>query len=576
MAATSTSKRKNDAIEKEQSQHIEEVAVPKTHGSYTHVDETIARKVAANVDDFMTLVAEADAANQRERGMPLTTAFRVYPKAIAWSMVLSSCLIMEGYDTSVVGSYAAYPAFMNRFGTIAKDGTHQIPPDWQNGISGARNAGEIIGLQFAGFLSDRFGYRWTLIFGLVVLTGLIFIPFYAHTLTTFLVGNLLMGIPWGVFQTMTTAYAAEVCPVPLRHYLTCFVNLCWIIGQFIKAGVLVGFVDRRDEWGYKIPFALQWIWPIPITIGTYLAPESPWWCIRSGRKAEAELSLKRLARSSDFSQRDVDATLALMLYTDEMEKQVQSGTRYRDCFKGVNLRRTEIVCMIWLAQTMSGTALSGLSAFFYEQAGISDSNAFKLSWGQSALGAVGTIASWFVLDKVGRKTLMFSGMCVIFVLLMITGCMGIPKEQTTATSWAAGTMVLLISATADFSIGPIVYTIVSEIPSTRLRAKSIILARNTYNAINVAFVNIISFRQLSPLAWDWGAKAAFFWAGTNMLFTAWIWFRLPETKGRTFAELDILFTNKIPARKFAKTKIETLGEGTENAHMEQAERIRHP
>lgn len=74
--------------------------------------------------------------------------------------------------------------------------------------------------------------------------------------------------------------------------------------------------------------------------------------------------------------------------------------------------------MTWLAQTMSGTALGGLSAFFYEQAGISDSDSFKLSWGQSALGAVGTIASWFVLNKVGRRTLMFSGMCVIFVLLM--------------------------------------------------------------------------------------------------------------------------------------------------------------
>ncbi|KAL1597175.1 hypothetical protein SLS60_008757 [Paraconiothyrium brasiliense] len=428
---------------------------------------------------------------------------------------------------------------------------------------------------FAGILSDRFGYRWTLILGLIVLTGLIFIPFYAHTLTTFLVGNLLMGIPWGVFQTMTTAYAAEVCPVPLRHYLTCFVNLCWIIGQFIKAGVLVGFVDRKDEWGYKIPFAIQWVWPIPIAIGIYLAPESPWWYIRSGKKAEAEVSLKRLARSSGFSQRDADAAMALMLYTDEMEKQVQSGTRYRDCFKGVNLRRTEIVCMTWLAQTMSGTALGGLSAFFYEQAGISDRDAFKLSWGQSALGALGTIASWFVLNKIGRKTLMFSGMCVIFVLLIITGCMGIPKEQTTATSWAAGTMVLLISATADFSIGPIVYTIVSEIPSTRLRAKSIILSRNVYNAINVAFVNIVSFRQLSPLAWDWGAKAAFFWAGTNLLFNAWIWFRMPETKGRTYAELDILFTNKVPARKFAKTKIETLGDGTEEVQKEQAERIAH-
>lgn len=110
--------------------------------------------------------------------------------------------------------------------------------------------------------------------------------------------------------------------------------------------------------------------------------------------------------------------MVVMLYTDEMEKQVSAGTRYWDCFKGINLRRTEIVCMVWLAQTMSGTALGGLSAFFYEQAGISDSSSFKLAWGQSALGAVGTIASWFVLNKVGRKTLMFSGMCMIFVLLM--------------------------------------------------------------------------------------------------------------------------------------------------------------
>jgi len=107
-----------------------------------------------------------------------------------------------------------------------------------------------------------------------------------------------------------------------------------------------------------------------------------------------------------------------MLYTDEMEKQVQSGTRYRDCFKGINLRRTEIVCMTWLAQTMSGTALGGLSAYFYERAGIAPSDAFKLSWGQSAIGAVGTIASWFVLQKVGRRTLMFGGMCTIFGLLM--------------------------------------------------------------------------------------------------------------------------------------------------------------
>ncbi|KAJ2988825.1 hypothetical protein NUW58_g3777 [Xylaria curta] len=453
---------------------------------------------------------------------------------------------------------------------------------------------------------------------------------------------------------MTTAYAAEVCPVPLRHYLTAYVNLCWIIGQFISSGVLVGLQYRTDVWGYKIPFAIQWVWPIPIAIGTYFAPESPWWCIRYGKKDKAEASLKRLARSSGFSQREADATLALMTYTDEMEKQVSAGTTYKDCFKGVNLRRTEIICMTWLASTLSGTALGGLSTFFYQQAGISDSDSFKLSWGKDAINFVGTVTSWFVLDRIGRKTLMFGGMSTIFVFLIgavtllllvvhvyyymyrliwlfhtqdaqsrayephIIGFLGIHTPTSTAEAWAAGTLVLLLSATANFSIGPVVYTIVSEIPSTRLRAKSIILARNAYNAINIAFVNIVSYRQLSPDEWNWGLKSGFFWAGINAIFTAYIFFRLrefclllfcfplltcppfpprlfpgnspslivsfvlqgpyvshifAETKGRTYAELDILFENKVPARKFASTKIETLIAGTEGAQKRQAEGI---
>ncbi|KAI1421726.1 general alpha-glucoside permease [Xylaria sp. FL1777] len=577
------------------------------HKHSARVDAAVAARIAGNVDDFMTLVNEADEANERERGMTLRHAFKVYPKAIGWSMLLSSCLIMEGYQTAVVGSkgkntdtalktaitnsegqYLAYPAFKDRFGVVAPNGDHVISASWQNGISGATNVGEIIGLQIAGVVSERWGYRWTIISALVAVIGFIFFPFFAGNLTVFLVGELFQGMAWGVFQTMTTAYAAEVCPVPLRHYLTAYVNLCWIIGQFISSGVLVGLEYRTDVWGgivmvditdtetrdrYKIPFAIQWIWPIPIAIGTFLAPESPWWCIRYGKKDKAEESLKRLARSSGFSQREADATLALMIYTDEMEKQAGAGTTYLDCFKGVNLRRTEIVCMTWLAQTLSGTALGGLSTFFYQQAGISDSDSFKLSWGKDAINFVGTVTSWFVLNKVGRKTLMFSGMSAIFVFLLIIGFLGIPSPTTTAEAWAAGTLVLLLSATANFSIGPVVYTIVSEIPSTRLRAKSIILARNAYNAINIAFVNIISYRQLSPDEWNWGLKSGFFWAGINIIFTAYIFFRLPETQGRTYAELDILFENKVPARKFASTKIETLVAGTEGAQKQQAEGI---
>ncbi|KAI1656618.1 sugar transporter [Daldinia decipiens] len=543
------------------------------NGQYAQIDPAVASRIAENVDDFMTLVNEADDANERERDMKLSHAFKVYPKAIGWSMLLSSCIIMEGFGTSIVGSYISFPPFRDKFGTQAPNGDYQIPASWQNGIAGATNVGEIIGLQIAGVLSERWGYRWTIISALVAVTGFIFFPFFANSLTIFLVGELFQGMAWGIFQTMTVAYAAEVCPVPLRHYLTSYVNLCWIIGQFISAGVLVGLEGRQDEWGYKIPFSLQWVWPIPIAIGTYLAPESPWWCVRHDYKERAEKSLKRLARSSGFSQRDADAAMALMVYTDEMEKQISEGTKYWDCFRGTDLRRTEIVCFIWLAQTMSGTAIGGLSSYFYQQAGISDADSFKLNWGQNGLNAVGTIASWFILNKAGRKTLVLWGMIVMFILLLITGFMGIHDPPSTAEAWTAGTMVILLSATSNFSIGPVVYTIVSEIPSTRLRAKSIILARNAYNAINIAFINIVSYRQINPAEWNWGPKAAFFWAGTNIIFTAWIFFRLPETKGRTYAELDILFENKVPARKFASTQVETLLRGTESAQKEQVDLI---
>ena len=67
---------------------------------------------------------------------------------------------------------------------------------------------------------------------LSLVTAFIFIPFFAHNIVQLLVGLILMGIPWGVFQTLTCTYAAEVCPTGLRAYLTTYVNLCWVIGQF--------------------------------------------------------------------------------------------------------------------------------------------------------------------------------------------------------------------------------------------------------------------------------------------------------------------------------------------------------
>ena len=69
--------------------------------------------------------------------------------------------------------------------------------------NGAR-AGEIIGLLINGIVSERYGYRKTMIGSLLAVTGFFFILFFAPNVQTLVVGEVLCGIPWGIFQTLTT------------------------------------------------------------------------------------------------------------------------------------------------------------------------------------------------------------------------------------------------------------------------------------------------------------------------------------------------------------------------------------
>jgi SP family general alpha glucoside:H+ symporter-like MFS transporter len=62
--------------------------------------------------------------------------------------------------------------------------------------------------------------------------------------------------------------------------------------------------------------------------------------------------------------------------------------------------------------------------------------------------------------------------------------------------------------------------------------------------------------MLSPTEWNWAGMTGFFYAGLTALLITFMWFMLPETRNRTFAELDVLFENKVSARKFAKTNVD--------------------
>lgn len=104
-----------------------------TPGTLTHTDRHFS-SVAENNPDFNALSSEAEDHAQKEADITLWQGLKTYPQAAAWSVLLASTIVMEGYDTSLIGSLFAYQTFAKKYAGVQVDGQYQIPTAWQTGL----------------------------------------------------------------------------------------------------------------------------------------------------------------------------------------------------------------------------------------------------------------------------------------------------------------------------------------------------------------------------------------------------------------------------------------------------------
>ncbi|KAH6913080.1 maltose permease MAL61 [Coprinopsis sp. MPI-PUGE-AT-0042] len=533
--------------------------VPSVEEMPQHTLEKRENQVARG--SALDFINSARNATEKEHNMTLLEGIKTYPKAIAWSMLISTCIVMEGYDVCLINNFYAFPQFNRKYGEQLPSGEWQVPARWQAGLSNGANVGEIIGLLLNGWVSERFGYRYTVIGCLVLIIAWTSLFFTAQNVQTLLVAEILCGIPWGVFQTLTITYASEVCPVAMRGYLTTYVNFCWGVGQEIGIGVIMSMLKRDDEWSYRIPYALQWMWPVPLIVGIAFAPESPWWLVRKGRHEEAKKALLRLTSKDGGTDFDADETIAMMAHTTALEKKSTRGATYLDCFKGHDLRRTEIVCMVWAIQNLSGNSFSNYSTYFLTQAGLSSNDAYGFALGQYAMNMVGVFGAWGLMSYgIGRRSLYLYGLCGLCVMLFILGFLGlVPDTHRREGSIATGSIMLGWALTYQLTVGTVCYSLVSEISTRRLQIKTVALGRMLYIVVGIV-ASVLTPYMLNPGAWDWSNFAGFFWGGICALCIVYTYFRVPEPTGRSFAELDLLFEQGVSARKFASAKVDVFSE----------------
>ncbi|CAK7223781.1 hypothetical protein SBRCBS47491_005325 [Sporothrix bragantina] len=514
-----------------------------------------------------TSVLEAKKASDAEHDESAWAAFKKNRKAVLWSIFVSMSVVMEGYDTILISNFIGYPSFAKKYGNYYPGQGYLISTPWQQGINMGSTVGAIFGGILNGQLCTRFGYRKVMCVSLVFMAAFIFLTFFANSLAVLLVGQILCGFSWGVFATVGPSYASEVCPTNLRAYLTTYVNLCWAIGQFIAAGVMEGLINRPDQWSYRIPFAVQWVWPVPLFIGCLLMPESPWYLVGRDRLEDAKRSLRRL--SSERTEDELNGQLAMMLHTIKMESEVTAGATYIECFKGTDLRRTEIACFAFAGQILSGSTFAYVPTYFFENAGLSPDNAYKLNLGTTAIAFVGTILSWWLIAFFGRRTIYVGGQAITLVLLLLIGIVSV-SSHTSGALWAQAALCIIWVLVYAMTLGPIAYSFIAEISSARLRPLTVCLARTFYQIVNI-FSQVVEPQFMNPTALNAKGKTAFFWAGTGALMLIWAYFRLPEPSGRTYEELDILFHRRVSARKFSAEQVDAYQNVSEVLKMEPVE-----
>lgn len=85
---------------------------------------------------------------------------------------------MESFDMFLNGNFVALPAFQKRYGVQVGPEKWAIPTQWQSALFQSGQCGAFVGVFLAGPVTNRFGYRWTTIFALIMMNATIFISFF--------------------------------------------------------------------------------------------------------------------------------------------------------------------------------------------------------------------------------------------------------------------------------------------------------------------------------------------------------------------------------------------------------------
>ncbi|KAH5039375.1 hypothetical protein HBI70_111610 [Parastagonospora nodorum] len=499
-------------------------------------------------------------ANQEDHEVGKLASFRKYPFACAWSVYMVWVVLLVSFENQAAGNIIGIPEFRKDFGHefTAPDGTtsYVIDAKWQSAFQGAPVASAIVGALGCGALADWLGRRLVVMVCIALSFVAITMEFVATTNELFFGGKFLNGFLTGALASVTVTYIGEVAPLKLRGMLTCLTALAYTLGPLTVALIVNSTGVYTNRWAYRAVFCAQYGFAAVAALFVWFMPESPWWLASKDRHSDALRALSGLGHRGQEGERK----LAQIVTTLEEVKRETEGVTYLECFRKSNLRRTIISIVPLSIQALSGIAFAASYSTYYMQlVGFSTAESFKLQIVQQVISLVGNVMSWYLVDRVGRRNLTFWGLFVLTIILFVMA--GLATVGSPSALKGAISMILLYCWWYNVTIGATAYTILCETSTSRLRVKTIAIGLALQNALNTMWSFVLPY-LFNPDKLNLGGKLGFIFGGLSVICMVYLWFYQPETAGRTYEELDEMFSRKVPARQFKthRTDAQAMGE----------------
>ncbi|KAK5173252.1 uncharacterized protein LTR77_001933 [Saxophila tyrrhenica] len=442
-----------------------------------------------------------------------------------------------GYTANVISATLAQPTFTSYFELDTRpDGTALL-----SATNGIFQTGGVIGTLSLSWFSDKWGRKGGLLVSatLIIISGAVLAG--SPNMATFLVFRFFAGAGAFMILAAVPIWMAEIVPPYLRGALVQIHGIILVLGYNFASWLGFGIYHWKDGGSatWRIPFAVQCLWPLCLIIGLWWVPESPRWLIWKDRHEEAKKILLHLHDDPA----DPSHTLARTEYI-QIERQIAIDrtlpTSWMHVMKKSTLRKRALITIgtTGFIQCSGILVINNYGPLLYAGLGYPTETQllYGAAWLTFALGL--NSISLFINDHYSRNRLMAIG---VFGCMVVLSCeAGIVANYVDSTNYAAlragVAFLFLIEVPYDFCLNGMQFIYISEIWPVHLRAKGMSLG-----VAMISFMNIV-WLQSAPTALaniGWYYYLAFIIPGTIGAVVMFLYF--PDTLGKPLEEIAALF-----------------------------------